>query len=142
MPRTVSTARSSSILGIPMESRLLGASVLAMLFGVPHVVEDFAFGIHTRFGVPLLALASVVAVAYAAQVLAAALVARRDRRGYGLSLLLALVWLVGALVEHLPDLLFTWPYRSGWISKGLEAGLMAATASWAALAAAGLRRAA
>jgi hypothetical protein len=141
MSRTLSTVRRVTMLGIPVESWLLGASVLAMLLGVPHVVEDFAFGIHTRFGLPLLALASVVALAYASQVLAAALVARRDRRGYALSLVLALVWLVGALVEHLPELLFVWPYRSGWISKGLEVGLIATTAAWAALAAIGLRRA-
>ena len=58
-----------------------------------------------------------------------------------LNLLIALVWLVAALADHLGEVLFvpTADYRAGAISKALEIGIVVVAAVWAAVSFVALR---
>ena len=99
-----------------------------------HAIEDFSAGVSARFGLALLPAAFLLSLGYAAQVIAAALTARADRRGDVLNLLLAAMWLVAALVDHTGDVLLipTAGYRAGVVSKGLEVGIVIIATLWAA----------
>ena len=108
-------------------------SVLSVPFTLTHAVEDFSAGIPVaRFGLALLPAAFVLSLSYTAQVAAAALSARGDVRGDALNLLLALVWLVGAVADHLGEIVFvpTSAYRAGLVSKALEVGIIVIAAGW------------
>jgi hypothetical protein len=121
---------------------LLTASTASVPFTLTHAVEDFSVGIHQRFGLSLLLAAFLLSLGYAAQVAGAALSARGERRGHILNLGVALVWLLGAVFDHLGEVVAvpTDAYRSGLLSKALEVGIMLVAAAWAGLAFAALRR--
>jgi len=118
---------------------LIAASVATVPITLTHAVEDFSVGIHERFHLPVLLAAFFVSLAYAAQVLAAALAAQERRLGYWLNLGLALAWLVGAAADHLGEVVFVSPYRHGLLSKALEVAIMVGAALWAGLAISALR---
>ncbi len=126
----------------PVVRRLLFASVLSVPFTLTHSVEDFAVGIHARFGLPLLLGAFLLSLGYAAQVAGGALSARDHPAGHLLNLGVALVWLLGAVLDHLGEIVGTptGAYRAGLVSKLLEVGIMLVAAAWAGLAARALRR--
>jgi hypothetical protein len=115
-----------------MRTQVLVLSALSVPFTLTHAVEDFSAGIPARFGLQLLPAAFVLSLAYAGQVVAAALTARGNTRGDVLNMLLGLVWLVAAAADHLPEVIFvsTDAYRAGLVSKTLEIGIMLVTAGW------------
>ena len=118
---------------------LLVASVASVPLTLTHSVEDFEAGVHRDFGLPLLPAAFLLSLGYAAQLLAAVLSARGHRPGHLLNLAVALVWLVGAVADHLDDVLLAGDYRRGAVSKALEVGVMLVALLWAGLAANALR---
>lgn len=84
----------------PVVRWLLLASVLSVLCTLTHSVEDFAVGIHERFGLPLLLGAFLFSLGYAARVAGGARSARDHSVGHLLHLGVALVWLLGAVLDH------------------------------------------
>ena len=75
-------------------------SIVSFPFLLPHVVEDFHWGIADRIGVPRDALAALVGLGLAAQVLGVALAAQERRTGLTLIALAGAVWTVGAVWDH------------------------------------------
>ena len=118
---------------------LLTASVASVPLTLTHSVEDFDAGVHGDFGLALLPAAFLLSLGYAAQLLGAILSARGHRLGHLLNLVVALVWLVGAVADHLDDVLFAEDYRRGVASKALEVGVMAVAAVWAGVSLLALR---
>lgn len=115
---------------------MLGFSTVSVLFTLSHSIEDFHYNVpKERFGVDPLPASLLLAVGFALQVLAAALSAQNVRSGHWLNLLLGLVWVVAASLDHLGEILFAEPYRNGLASKGLELGVIVAAAIWAGSAA-------
>ncbi len=117
---------------------LLVLSVASVLVTLPHSVEDLHYGIAARFHLGLLPAAFGLAVGYAAQMAGLVLTAQRRRAGYALSLAVGAAWFLGAVLDHLRDVLFTWPYRTGLLSKALEVLIMLLAAGIVAAAAAAL----
>lgn len=109
---------------------VIGTSVINVLFTVPHSIEDFAYGVPARFGLDKLTAGVLLAMVYGAQVLGAAWAGRERRAGYWVNLALAAFWLLGAVFDHLGEVLFAYPYRAGAISKALEVGVMLTAAAW------------
>jgi len=103
---------------------LLALSMASVLVTLPHSIEDFHYGIAARFHLGLLPAAFVLAIGYAAQMVGLALASHRRRSGYLISLVVGLIWFLGAVGDHLRDVLTTWPYRAGLISKTLEVLIM------------------
>ena len=124
-----------------MRNWVLLLSVASVPVTLTHAVEDFSHGIPARFGLALLPAALLLSLGYATQVGAAALSARDDARGHALNLLIALVWLVAAVADHLGEVLPvpTTEYRAGVISKALEVGIVLIAAAWAAASFSALR---
>jgi hypothetical protein len=126
---------------MPRDARaVVTASVLTVPITLTHASEDLSLGFAETLGLPLLLVAFGLSLAYAAQVLGAALVVRGGWHGYALNAALALIWLAGATLEHLNELLFVWPYRTGLISKGLVALLFVSVVAWGFLSARALLR--
>jgi hypothetical protein len=120
-------------------SRLAWASSVTFLFTIPHSIEDFTNGIAQRFGLAVLTAAVGLGIAFAAQVWATAALDWRPTLARWLLLLIGVFWVVGALADHVPDLLnATW--RSGLPSKALVVGIILSQALVVALAGADLLR--
>jgi hypothetical protein len=120
-------------------SRLAWASSVTFLFTIPHSIEDFTNGIAQRFGLAVLTAAVGLGIAFAAQVWATAALDWRPTLARWLLLLIGVFWVVGALADHVPDLLnATW--RSGLPSKALVVGIILSQALVVALAGSDLLR--
>jgi hypothetical protein len=113
--------------------RLAWVSSVTFLFTIPHSIEDFTNGIAQRFGLSVLPAAVGLGVALAVQVWATAALDWRPTLARWLLLLLGGVWVIGALADHIPDLLnATW--RSGLPSKALVVGIIVSQALVVAIA--------
>ena len=120
-------------------SRLAWVSSVTFLFTIPHSIEDFTNGIAQRFGLAVLTAAVGLGLAFAVQAWATAALEWRATLARWLLLLLGLFWVIGALADHVPDLLnATW--RSGVPSKALVVGIILSQALVVALAGSDLLR--
>ena len=79
-------------------------SLASLPFIVPHVVEDFDHGIAGRDGLSTGVGAFLLGGFLGLQSLGLVHLARGRRGGFLLTLLVAAIWVVGALIEHGPDL--------------------------------------
>ena len=78
-------------------------SLLLFFFALPHTLEDFATGQPAKAGVPMIALAYVVAGIFALQGLGLFWVGRQMRRGYVIHAILGLFWPIAAgIAETIP----------------------------------------
>ena len=114
-------------------SRLAWVSSVTFLFTIPHSIEDFTYGIAQRFGLSVLAAATGLGIVLAAQVWATAALGWRPTLARSLVLAIGLFWVIGALADHVPDLL-TPDWRAGVPSQALVVGIMVSQALVAALA--------
>lgn len=120
-------------------SRLAWVSSVTFLFTIPHSIEDFTNGIAQRFGLSVLVAAVGLGIAFAVQAWATAALDWRPALSRWLLLLIGLFWVIGALGDHVPDLLnATW--RSGVPSKALVVGIILTQAAVAILAGSELRK--
>ena len=99
-------------------------SIVSFPFLLPHVVEDFHWGIADRIGVPPDALAALVGLVLATQVFGVALAARERRTGLTLIALTGAVWTVGAIWDHgMAVLVFGFGFRGRPMSTVWVMGL-------------------
>ncbi|GAC1654792.1 MAG: hypothetical protein NVS4B6_31270 [Mycobacterium sp.] len=103
---------------------VVGVAVVSLLATIPHVLEDVVAGIPARFGLSVLLAGVLLAIAYVVQVIGILLASHGSRRGYAINLLVGIGWLLGALLDHLPDVLSDAPYRAGLPSRALEVAIM------------------
>ena len=99
-------------------------SLLLFFFALPHTLEDFATGEPAKAGVPVFALAYVIAGLFALQGLGLFWIGRRMRRGYAIHVLLGLFWPLAAGTAQLPTILSDGPYRAGFISVFYVGGMI------------------
>jgi hypothetical protein len=117
---------------------VIGLSLLTILFTVPHSLEDFVYGLPGRFGVSVMLAGILLSLAFLAQIVGLLLVSHQRLSGFVITLAIALFWFAGAIADHLHDVLHTWPYREGIISKVMEVGIMASMAVLAIVSAVAL----
>jgi hypothetical protein len=118
-------------------SRLAWVSSATFLFTIPHSIEDFTNGIAQRFGLSVLVAAVSLGIAFAVQVWATAALDWKPRLARWLLLVIGITWVIGALADHVPDLLKT-TWRSGAPSKALVVGVIVSQALVVALSGAEL----
>ncbi|MGB3683445.1 MAG: hypothetical protein WA990_13295, partial [Rubrobacteraceae bacterium] len=103
---------------------LVAVALASFLVTLPHSVEDFVSGVPARFGVGVLTGGVLLGIGYAFHALGILLASHRRPSGYLINLLVGLGWFFGAVLDHLPDVLFTASYRAGAPSKLLEVLVM------------------
>ena len=105
----------------PFIKPLLILSALSFMVSIPHVIEDFQYGIPKSFGVNPSIAGLLVGIGLAVQVGGIIGIARGTKWGLIITLLVSTGWLLGAILDHLPDILSSAPYRQGVLSRSLEA---------------------
>ena len=106
----------------------------AMLVAVsaPHTAEDFEFGTFARLGIPDAFPGAALGLVLTMQIVGVYLVARESRIGFAILAAAGVVWCVGALVIHGPEIVASGVYRHGLISKALEVAVILLGAAAAA----------
>lgn len=105
--------------------RVVILSLFLFFFALPHPLEDFTLGEPAEHGVPVQALALVVAGLFAVQGLALFWAGQAERRSYFIHAGLGILWPLAAGVAQLPVILSSSNYRSGFISILYVAGIIA-----------------
>ncbi len=95
-------------------------SAASLLVTLPHAFEDFVYGVPQRFGLSVMTAGFLVAIGYLFQLIGMLLALQGRQMGLVLLLLIGLGWTVGAILDHLPEIAQTGPYRQGAISKVME----------------------
>ncbi len=99
-------------------------SLLLFFFALPHTLEDFATGEPAKAGVPVFALAYVIAGMFALQAMGLFWIGRQMHRGYIIHAFLGFFWPIAAGVAQLPTILSGVPYRKGFISVFYVGGMI------------------
>lgn len=107
----------------------LWISLFGLLVTIPHVVEDFVYGVPQKYGLDIGTAGALLAAGYFLQTYAVVLLSERKKGGLFFTFLIGVLWLAGAVWDHLPDLLRMGHYREGMISKVWIVGII----GWAVL---------
>lgn len=99
---------------------LVAVALASFLVTLPHSVEDFVSGVPARFGAGVLTGGFLLGAGYAFHAFGILLASHGRPSGYLINLLVGLGWFFGAVLDHLPDVLFSASYRAGAASKLLE----------------------
>lgn len=119
---------------------LLILSVLSFIFTIPHVLEDFEYGVPESFGVHPSVASFLVGIMLAVQVIGIIGISRETRWGLFITLFIAMVWFLGAILDHLPDIVSSDVYRHGAISRSLESLIILDFAAIAVMSGFGLKK--
>lgn len=114
---------------------LLPASLLGLVFIMPHTIEDFLYHVpEDRFSLDQTVALWGAGVLLALQVLALVLLGARRRAGVALTGLVGAGWVLAALLDHTGDVL-SQPFREGFSSTVWVLGIVVTQAVVAAAAA-------
>jgi hypothetical protein len=119
---------------------ILILSVLSFLVTIPHAVEDFLYGVPQQFGVPTPLAGLVLGLGYAIQVIGVIGVARGQQWGLLITFFVSLGWMLGAALDHLPDVFSAEPFREGAVSRLLVTLILLVTGGLTVLSGVALRR--
>jgi hypothetical protein len=101
------------------------AALLLSFFAIPHLIDDFLFGIPEDFGLTNQSAQVLSGVFAFVLVLCTVLAARNLKAGYYACLSLGLFLALAGALRHLPRMISPEPYWSGWFSELLIYGLIA-----------------
>ena len=100
-------------------------SLLLFFFALPHTLEDFATGEPAKAGMPVFALAYVIAGMFALQAMGLFWIGRQMHRGYIIHAFLGLFWPIAAGAAQLPTIILSGvSYRAGFISVFYVGGMI------------------
>jgi hypothetical protein len=111
----------------PGSKSVVAAGLLLTFFSIPHLIDDFLFGVPEEFGLsePFAQLLSgVFAVVL---VLSIVLSAQDLRIGYGACLAIGIFLASAGLLKHLPEMIKQETYWSGLFSEFLIFGVIASS---------------
>lgn len=100
---------------------LLILSALSFMVTIPHVIEDFQYGVPASFGVDPSIAGLLVGIGLSVQVGGIIGIVRGTKWGLIITFFVSTVWFLGAILDHLPDILSSASYRLGILSRSLEA---------------------
>ncbi|MGD2145440.1 MAG: hypothetical protein PVH41_01960 [Anaerolineae bacterium] len=101
------------------------AALLLSVFAIPHLIDDFLFGIPEDFGLTNQSAQVLSGVFAFVLALCTVLAARNVKAGYYACLALGSFLALAGVLRHLPRMLGPGPYWSGWFSECLIYGLVA-----------------
>ena len=98
--------------------------LLLAVFSIPHLIDDFLFGIPDEFGISDRTAQILAGIFILIFMLIFQDLARGKRRGlYGAMFMGSFLALAGIL-KHIPLIIKPGPYWSGWFSEGLIIGMI------------------
>ena len=99
--------------------------LLLSFFAIPHLIDDFLFGIPEEFGLSNQAAQWLAGVFTVAMILSIVLAARDRKVGYYGTLAIGSLLFLAGVLKHIPLMIQPGPYWSGWFSEFLIYGLIA-----------------
>jgi hypothetical protein len=105
-------------------SRMVLLYIVLAFFAVPHLIDDFLFGIPAEFGISVhlaQVLSGVFIVVYLGILV---LLARGKKSGLYSTMGMGGFLALAGILKHLPRILQPGPYWSGWFSEFLILGLI------------------
>jgi len=87
-----------------LERALIVVAALFIALTIPHVIEDVTFGETARLGLTMLQAGLVVGGLHALLVLAVFDASRRGRLGAWAMIVIGLIWTIGIIVIHGPEI--------------------------------------
>jgi len=137
----VSRHRGPGGISLPAAALAVAWSVASFPFLLPHVVEDFGWGIADRAGLTADVGAALLGLGLAVQILGLILSGQGKRGGLVVVAVAGAVWTLGALWEHgMALLLFGFGFRGRPLSAIWALGLLLTQALACAFAVAALLR--
>ena len=104
---------------------VLCVGLLLSFFAIPHLIDDFLFGVPVEFGLTD-QLAQVLGGIFAVVlILSIALAARNSKSGYYACLCIGVFLGLAGILKHIPMMTRPGPYWSGLFSESLILGLIA-----------------
>jgi hypothetical protein len=100
------------------------AALLLSFFAIPHLIDDFLFGIPEEFGLTNQSSQVLSGVFAVILILSISLAARDLKVGYYACLSLGLFLALAGVLKHIPRMIRPGPYWSGWFSEFLIYGLI------------------
>jgi hypothetical protein len=100
-------------------------ALLLSFFAIPHLIDDFLFGIPEEFGLTNQSAQALGGGFAVVLILSIGLVARDMKVGYYACLSLGLFLALAGVLKHIPRMIRPGPYWSGWFSEFLIYGLIA-----------------
>jgi hypothetical protein len=119
---------------------VVSAALLLSFFAIPHLIDDFLFGIPEEFGLTNQLAQFLGGVFTVILVLSITLAARDSRTGYYGCLVLGVFLALAGILKHVPRMMDPGPYWSGWFSELLIYGLIASGLVLAAVSIRAIRR--
>lgn len=103
---------------------MVALGIAMSFFAIPHLIDDFLFGIPAEFGLTNQVAQVLGGVFTVVLVLVLVMAGREEKIGYyGAAFLGAFLALAGIL-KHIPRILLPGPYWGGWFSEFLIYGLI------------------
>ena len=98
--------------------------ILLGFFSIPHLIDDFLFGIPEDFGISVIAAQILSGVFIALFLLILWGLALNIRSGYIGGIIMGLFLALAGILKHLPLMIKPGPYWSGWFSEALIVGMI------------------
>lgn len=102
---------------------VLFALTALTFFAIPHLIDDFLFGVPVEFGLTNLGAQILSGWFAVILVLTFVLVSRGRRMGYYVSFSLGAFLALAVILRHIPGMVQPGPYWSGWFSEVLIYGV-------------------
>lgn len=120
-------------------NRVVAVALVMTFFAIPHLIDDFLFGIPAEFGLDVQVTQVLAGVFAVALTLSIVLAGRDHRAGYIACLFWGVFLALAGILKHLPRMLNPGPYWSGWFSEFLIYGLIVSGVVLAAVSVRALR---
>jgi hypothetical protein len=104
---------------------VLAAALLLTFFSIPHLIDDFHFGVPEEIGLAQPFAQVLAGVFTVVLVLSVVGVVSNMRAGYGACLAMGIFLCLAGILKHLPGMIKPGTYWSGWFSELLILGVIA-----------------
>jgi hypothetical protein len=103
---------------------VIGFGIVLSFFAIPHLIDDFLFGIPTEFGMSNQTAQILSGLFIAVWILILVIAARGQRIGYYGTAIMGMFLALAGILKHIPIMILTGSYWSGWFSETLIYGLI------------------
>lgn len=104
-----------------------GAGLIVSFFAIPHLIDDFLFGVPQEFQLTNQAAQALGGIFTVMLILSIVLAARQVKAGYYACLSIGLLLALATILKHIPRMIQPGPYWSGLFSECLIYGLIASS---------------
>ena len=103
---------------------MVAFGIAMSFFAIPHLIDDFLFGIPAEFGLTNQVAQVLGGVFTVVLALVLVMAGREEKLGYYGTAFLGVFLALAGILKHIPRMLLPGPYWGGWFSEFLIYGLI------------------